>query len=74
MIILQAQHCVYCKLAEQGYSNSDGELKLRVEVSIPAKGATRGNKDTNIIGRIIGKGGQNVSVLESFFIDISAIE
>ncbi|KAK3748931.1 hypothetical protein QZH41_008696, partial [Actinostola sp. cb2023] len=59
-----AQHCVYCKLAEQGYSNSDGELKLRVEVAIPAKGAARGSKDTNIIGRIIGKGGQNVKGLE----------
>ncbi|XP_048580333.1 insulin-like growth factor 2 mRNA-binding protein 2 [Nematostella vectensis] len=61
-----AQHCVYCKLAEQGYSNSDGELKLRAEVTVPIKGAVRGNKEqqTNIIGKIIGKGGQNVKNLE----------
>ncbi|XP_031566817.1 insulin-like growth factor 2 mRNA-binding protein 2 isoform X3 [Actinia tenebrosa] len=61
-----AQHCVYCKLAEEGYSNSDGELKLRAEVTIPTKGTARTNKDqqTNIVGRIIGKRGQNVKGLE----------
>ena len=59
----QAQHCVYCKLAEEGYKTNTGEnvgeLKLKIEIFIPLRG---GNKNQpNIIGRFIGKDGQNVS-------------
>ena len=57
---------VYCKLAEEGYKTSTGEntaeLKLKTEIFIPLKG---GSKDQpNIIGRFIGKEGQNVSVTQ----------
>lgn len=59
----QAQHCVYCKLAEEGYKTNSGEnvgeLKLKIEIFIPLRA---GNKDQpNIIGRFIGKEGHNVS-------------
>jgi len=61
-----AQHCVYCKLAEEGYKTNSGdnvgELKLKTEIFIPLKG---GSKDQpNIIGRFIGKEGQNVKELQ----------
>ena len=58
----QAQHCVYCKLAEEGYKTNSGEnvgeLKLKIEIFIPLRG---GNKNQpNLIGRFIGKDGHNV--------------
>lgn len=61
-----AQHCVYCKLAEEGYKTNSGEnvgeLKLKTEIFIPLKG---GSKDQpNIIGRFIGKEGHNVKELQ----------
>jgi len=67
----QAQHCVYCKLAEEGYKTNSGEnvgeLKLKIEIFIPLRG---GNKNQpNIIGRFIGKDGHNVS--RSIIFDLS---
>lgn len=64
----QAQHCVYCKLAEEGYKTNSGEnfgeLKLKIEIFIPLK---PGSKDQpNVIGRFIGRDGQNVSRENSF--------
>ncbi|XP_068671513.1 insulin-like growth factor 2 mRNA-binding protein 2 [Montipora foliosa] len=61
-----AQHCVYCKLAEEGYKTNSGdnvgELKLKTEIFVPLKG---GSKDQpNIIGRFIGKEGHNVKELQ----------
>lgn len=58
--VLKAQHCVYCKLAEEGYSNTEGELKLKTEIFIPLKGS---KDQPNLIGRFIGKEGQNVRAL-----------
>lgn len=61
-----AQHCVYCKLAEEGYKTNSGEnfgeLKLKIEIFIPLK---PGSKDQpNVIGRFIGRDGQNVKELQ----------
>lgn len=61
-----AQHCVYCKLAEEGYKTNSGEnvgeLKLKTEIFIPLK---PGSKDQpNIIGRFIGRAGHNVKELQ----------
>lgn len=61
-----AQHCVYCKLAEEGFKTSSGdisgELKLKTEIFIPLRG---GSKDQpNVIGRFIGKEGHNVKELQ----------
>lgn len=61
-----AQHCVYCKLAEEGYKTNSGdnvgELKLKTEIFVPLKG---GSKDQpNLIGRFIGKEGHNVKELQ----------
>lgn len=59
----QAQHCVYCKLAEEGYKTNSGEnvgeLKLKIEIFIPLRGGSK--NQPNIIGRFIGKDGHNVS-------------
>jgi transcription antitermination factor NusA-like protein len=45
----QAQFWIYQRVAEQSYHFFD-EIRLATEVSVPSK----------LVGRIIGKGGQNV--------------
>ncbi|XP_078376568.1 insulin-like growth factor 2 mRNA-binding protein 2 isoform X2 [Oculina patagonica] len=61
-----AQHCVYCKLAEEGYKTNSGEnvgeLKLKTEIFVPLRGGSK--SQPNIIGRFIGKDGQNVKELQ----------
>jgi len=61
-----AQHCVYCKLAEEGYKTNSGEnvgeLKLKIEIFIPLRGGSK--NQPNIIGRFIGKDGHNVKELQ----------
>ncbi|CAI5445854.1 unnamed protein product [Caenorhabditis angaria] len=51
--LLRAQQLIYEKMAEQTPQNFT-DLKLRTELSVPSK----------IVGRIIGKGGQNVRELQ----------
>lgn len=50
----KSQYYIFEKLRLEGYSNHDDGVRLRAEVSVP----------TSLIGRLIGKGGQNVRQLQ----------
>ncbi|CAF0820324.1 unnamed protein product [Didymodactylos carnosus] len=49
----KAQYYIYDKIRQEGYAGND-DVKLRAEVFIPS----------SVIGRLIGKGGQNVRELQ----------
>ncbi|CAF0725404.1 unnamed protein product [Didymodactylos carnosus] len=49
----KAQYYIYDKIRQEGYAGND-DVKLRAEIFVP----------TSIIGRLIGKGGQNVRELQ----------
>ena len=51
---------MYCRLSEHGH----GSAELRAEIKIPLKGY---KGETNVIGRLIGKNGQNVSMYVECF-------
>jgi insulin-like growth factor 2 mRNA-binding protein 1 len=46
----KSQYYIYDKIRQEGYAGDD-EVRLRAEIYVP----------TSLIGRLVGKGGQNVS-------------
>jgi len=50
----RSQYCIFEKLKQEGYFQSDHDMRLTSEMMIPA----------SIVGRLIGKGGNNVRELQ----------
>jgi insulin-like growth factor 2 mRNA-binding protein 1 len=51
-VCLQASFLVFDKLKQEGFAGTD-DVRLRTSIRVPK----------SVVGRVIGKGGQNVSVL-----------
>lgn len=50
----KSQYYIFEKLRQEGFANNEDEIRLRAEVAVPI----------TLIGRLIGKGGQNVRQLQ----------
>lgn len=51
---MQAQYMIFEKMREEGFSNGLEDVRLTVEIMVPS----------SQVGRIIGRGGQNVRELQ----------
>lgn len=54
MFFLQAQYLIFEKMREEGFVAGSDDVRLTVEIMVPS----------SQVGRIIGKGGQNVRELQ----------
>ena len=50
----KSQYYIYDRIRQEGYAGEDDEVRLRAEIHVP----------TTLIGRLVGKGGQNVRQLQ----------